>query len=318
MPRMIERAEEKYPDLMRRWEVQGDLLTEFTVGVTGEIKNIKMLLSPHPALEYAAVQTLLASKFSPAKVNGNPATMKLRIPFSFRFDDTSKARLTDSDATFAFPKKPSNELPEAQQYDTPPTIKVVPPVVYPRHLLQARKTGRAKLLVMVDDYGTVRGVNVIEATYPDFGEAAKAMMFAWEFAPAKKAGKAIATTFVFEQKFERTARDTWITPEAAKLLRAIESNSDDIVELDALDKRPTARYSPSPIDTRASDAPAEQVVVEFFIDSDGGVQFPAIKSAKTAELGWAAATALRRWIFEQPTVNGKPAAVRREMQFDFK
>ena len=144
------------------------------------------------------------------------------------------------------------------------------------------------------------------------------MLYGWEFTPAQKDGKAIPAIFTYIQKFNTTARDTWVTPTTKELLSAIEAKAADIVEMDALDKRPAARYQPPPVDARAADAPPENVIIEFFIDPDGGVQLPAIKSAKNVELGWAAATAVKRWIFERPTANGKPVFVRRELQFEFK
>ena len=85
-----------------------------------------------------------------------------------------------------------------------------------------------------------------------------------------------------------------------------------------LDARLKALFSPPLFDpTPLSRAEAEDVIIEFFIDPDGGVQLPRIVSAKNKERGWAAATALKRWIFEVPKVNSKPVFVRRELALAF-
>jgi TonB family protein len=87
------------------------------------------------------------------------------------------------------------------------------------------------------------------------------------------------------------------------------------------DSHPTLRYMPLPVDYRAFKSKSvtpEEVVIEFFIDHDGGVQLPKIVSAKDQALGWAAATAMRRWVFDAPKRNGQPIYVRHQLAFEFK
>lgn len=89
--------------------------------------------------------------------------------------------------------------------------------------------------------------------------------------------------------------------------------------MDKLDAKPKLLFQPAPFDpVIASESRKEDVVIEFFIDPDGGVQLPKVISAVTASRGWAAATALKRWIFEVLKVNGKPVYVRRELVIVFK
>jgi outer membrane biosynthesis protein TonB len=60
------------------------------------------------------------------------------------------------------------------------------------------------------------------------------------------------------------------------------------------------------------------VVIEFFIDPDGAVQLPRIVSANSPDLGWAAASAIKRWIFEVPMKNGKPVFARHQVKLDMR
>ena len=62
---------------------------------------------------------------------------------------------------------------------------------------------------------------------------------------------------------------------------------------------------------------AEKVVTEFFVDPDGAVQLPKTVSASNEELGWAAATAVKRWIFETPIKAGRAVHARHQLLFDF-
>ena len=316
---MTKRGPIKFPENMRQWGFQGDGLVDVTVTAEGKSINLKVTRSPHPAFEQAIVKSVLASEFKPATKDDRAINQRLWIPFSFRFTGSVGERLSDGDPPFAFPKTSDSDAPEFAQYDEPPKIEVVAPVVYPRELLQKGVTGVAKVLASLDAKGRVHSVAIVDAANPEFGAATKAMIEAWEFKPAMKNRKPIAIVFAFEQKFRRTDRDTGVNDHTKTLLKALASKSSEIAELDALDKRPQTLYQPQPVDMRIAGAvPEEVVTIEFFIDPEGFVQLPRIISANDMNLGWAAATAIKRWVFEVPTIKGEPVFARRELQFTFK
>jgi hypothetical protein len=145
------------------------------------------------------------------------------------------------------------------------------------------------------------------------------MIEAWEFKPAMKNHIPIPIVFAFAQKFRATDRDTGVNYHTQTLLSELESKNSKIAELDALDSSPKVLYQPQPVDMRTgTTVPVEVVTIEFFIDPEGFVQLPRIVSANNLDLGWAAATAMKRWIYEVPTIKGKPVFARRELQFTFK
>ena len=309
----------KFPKNMLQWGFQGDGLIDVTITAKGEAKDIKVIASPHPAFEQSMVKMVLASEFKPATKYDKAISRRARLPLQFRFDDSIGMTVSDVEKPFVFPKVSNADAPEFAQYDEPPKIEVVAPVVYPRELLQKGVTGMAKVLVSLDAKGRVHSVAIVESPNPEFGAATKAMMEAWEFKPAMKNRKPIAIVFAYEQKFRSTDRDTGVNDHTKSLLKTLASKSSDIAELDALDKRPQPLYQPQPVDMRtASVVPEEVVTIEFFIDPEGFVQLPRIISANDMNLGWAAATALKRWIFDVPTIKGKPVFARRELKFTFK
>ena len=316
---MKKRGPIKFPENMRQWGFQGDGVVDATVTTMGKPIDLKVKRSPHPAFEQAIVKSVLASEFKPATKDYKEINVRLQIPFGFRFTPGFGERLSDEDPPFAFPKTTDPSAPAYSQYDEPPKIEVVAPVVYPRELLQKGVTGVAKVLVSLDAKGRVHSVAIVDAPNPEFGAATKAMIEAWEFKPAMKNGKPIAIVFAFDQKFRRTDRDTGVNNHTKTLLKALASKSSEIAELDALDKRPQILYQPQPVDMRiAGVVPEEVVTIEFFIDPEGFVQLPRIISANDMNLGWAAATAIKRWVFEVPTIKGEPVFARRELQFTFK
>ncbi|MEO8101874.1 MAG: energy transducer TonB, partial [Betaproteobacteria bacterium] len=276
---IIKQGETKYPLKMREWGLQGVGEVEVTILADGSPQDLKVVKSPHPAFEQAIVKAVLASVFKPGTEDEKAVSRRILIPFSFRFEDSVGDPISDRDAPFSFPRNPGSGLPPELQYDEPPKIKVVAPVIYPREFLQNEITGHAKLAVVLNDKGLVRSVKVVDSSHPEFAAATKAMMQAWEFMPAIKDGKPIASAFVYVQRFHWDERDTGVNEVTRRLLKALKSSSSEIAEVDALDSPPKVRYQTQPVDPRPPTTnvePSEEVVIEFFIDPDGGVQLPRI------------------------------------------
>lgn len=315
--KITKRGEINYPRLMQVNGFEANALVEMQVTPSGALEAIKVLKSSHPAFEKVVLNSLLASTFSPAIRNGVAVSRKITVPFEFRLSPREGQTIG---MPFTFAKEPNPKLPSALQYDQPPVVKLVTSVVYPRHLLIDGVSGSATVRAVMGANGLVQSVEVLEATHPDFGAATKAMIQTWEFTPAMKDEEAIPNMFVYTQKFNRSEYATGFDRSARLLLSEVNAKNSDIVEMSALDAKPQALYQPSSYDPQpfeAGKSQKETVVVEFFIDSDGAVQFPRVVSAKDMERGWAAATAMKRWIFEVPKVKGDAVAVRREMAFIF-
>ena len=315
-PKMTKRAEIKYPRLMQVNGLEADALIEFKVLATGDIEAVKVLQSSHPEFEKVVLKSVLESTFAPAMRDGNAVPSRVVIPYGFRLDPVDK----DKSLAFVFSKEPNPKLPASLQYDKPPVVKLVTPVIYPRQLLLDGVAGSATVTVTMDSKGMVREVDVLEATHPDFGAVTKAMMQTWEFFPAMKDEEAIPNIFVYTQKFSRKLHEAGFDKHARNVLYELGSKNSDIVEMSALDTRPKALYQPSSFDPqplKPGTSQAESVVVEFFIDPEGAVQLPRIVSATDMERGWAAATAVKRWLFEVPKVKGKAVYARRELAFMF-
>lgn len=314
---MTKRAEIKYPRLMQVSGLENDGRVELQVLASGDIDSIKVLQSSHPEFEKVILKAVMESTFAPAMRDGKAVASKAVIPYDFRVAPVINK---DKSLAFVFSKEPNPKLPASLQYDKPPVVKLVTPVIYPRQLLLDGVAGSATVTVTMDSKGMVRGVDVLEATHPDFGAATKAMMQTWEFFPAMKDEEAIPNIFVYTQKFSRKLHEAGFDKHARNVLYELSSRNSDIVETSALDTRPKALYQPSSFDPqplKPGTSQAESVVIEFFIDPEGAVQLPRIVSATDMERGWAAATAVKRWLFEVPKLKGKAVYARREIAFMF-
>ncbi len=126
-------------------------------------------------LSLSAVQTVLRSRFQPARKGGEPVATQVRIPIVFR----ERAK-----PTFEF-----------QALDVKPQVIVktqVPPR-YPFELKKRGIMGQAVVQFFVTEGGSVEEVIVVSATDKAFGDSALEAVRHWRFKPGILDGKAVTT-----------------------------------------------------------------------------------------------------------------------------
>lgn len=300
----------EYPVALRMNGNRGEVLMEFTVDATGEVCEPVIVKSTHPEFEPPAIEALLQWKFKPAIVNGQPVSTRLRQPVAFQLEGGMAGGGVDA---FKVPSRPPKEAPPALQYDQPPKPVLTSAPVYPFELLEQKIKGSALIVFVIDPAGHTRQVIVREASRPEFGAAAAAMISAWEFEPARKNGQPCWAMLSKKQIFDRADRDSPVNASAERLLKARKKDPASVLaDLRQLDRVPKARYQPSPVlpDAMCVKPVAAKAEIEFIIDRTGRAQLPRVRSATREDFGWAAATAVARWIFAPPTKNGKPVDVK--------
>ena len=74
-----------YPELLRRAGIEGQVLLEARIDSTGRVQaaSIWVVSATNPDFVGPARQALLATLFRPARVNGRPVSMLVRVPFAF-------------------------------------------------------------------------------------------------------------------------------------------------------------------------------------------------------------------------------------------
>ena len=75
----------RYPDLMRRAKVEGEVLAQFVVGPDGvaDVGSFKVLRSTHDLFTKAVREALPTMRFNPARVGGKAVRQLVQQPFSF-------------------------------------------------------------------------------------------------------------------------------------------------------------------------------------------------------------------------------------------
>jgi TonB family protein len=311
-----------YPRSMLQYQLEGDVLVVCTIDEQGNIVNPVVKRSSHPSFEKLAIQTLLNTAFKASTVNGVATSREIAMPYAFRIGPGATNEDRKINSPYKLPTKAAESLPEALQFDKQAAVKMATAVVYPRDLLIKGETGTATVSVYVDSKGVVTDVNVDKASHPEFGEATKAMMYNWTFYPPQKDGKAMASAFIWEQQFKREEFTTQFTKRTRDLLFELDSSNPNVAAADKLDNTLKVLYKPLPLDPVVTAAgqqrEAETIIVEFYVDPDGTVQLPKALSANNAERGWAAVSAAKRWMYNMPTVQGKPVYALKQVAFEFK
>ena len=309
-PKSTKEVKPEYPTSVLALAIAGDVKLDVLVDPAGDARDARVSFSPHPEFEAAAVDAVLKWKFKPAMKGGQPVAARVDLVLRFKVVRAANTRIA---AAFAAPSTAPKNYPVEYQYDNAPEVKLSAPAVYPRELAAKNEAGSATLVFLIDPLGHPRRIEVREATQPEFGAAAAAMMAAWQFTPAKKSGKPTWTMLAKKHTFDPRNGDSLLNESATRLVAELAQTSSSILESQAaLDAGLKPRYQVAPAIPEAMVAAgaSADAEIEVIIDRDGRVQLPRVVSTTRDDFGWAAATAVSRWLFVPPTQGGKPVDVR--------
>lgn len=176
--------------------------------------------------------------------------------------------------------------------------------------------GSALIGAAWDENGAPRDVVVLNASEPEFGAAAADAVWRWRRDPAL--GSAPAGPYEF--RFQRTG----VIVCGMKTLDAYFSENRSRAPLRVLvrkelDAEPRALVQPMPEFPAQARARNEtgRVIVDFYVDVDGRVRAPSVRSATSPLLVPATLESLTQWRFETPRKNGRPAAYAESWVFNF-
>ena len=85
-PVPVRQTRPKYPAAMLRAGISGEVVVGFTVREDGSVGDLRIVRSSHKEFESAALDCIRQWKFSPAKLEGTPVSMKLAFPLIFTLD----------------------------------------------------------------------------------------------------------------------------------------------------------------------------------------------------------------------------------------
>ena len=304
-PKLMKSVRPEYPTELAYTLSRGRVVAQFVVDKRGEIRSPKVVEATHPAFEAPAIAALVKWKFSPAKTKGKPTAAWVQQGISFDMDwaptnepFTTVEALRESAAETAPQKLPQRLV----------TVFAV----HPYDDAVKGKPGAAEVRFLVNEKGEVVSTQVLRTSTADYGLSLAAALEAWKFDPVLRDGAPAQAIMRQMVVFKPGDRDSVIVSDTADLAERIRKNRFKPADRDKLDSPPKPRYAPDAIyptalRERRSDGTAK---IEVIVDRKGRAVLPRIVEASEPEFGWAAATAVQRWRFEPPTVNGKAVEVK--------
>jgi TonB family protein len=195
-------------------------------------------------------------------------------------------------------------------------------LVYPPMMLyNAIYYGEARVVISVDEEGTLTDHLVTGYTNEAFAEAAVGALKRWSYEAARAKGKPRASRadvlFIFRDKGVIVQN----LPGALEQHRTFGAFQDRYTfqpcKLGELDRTPTPIQVVPPVVAKSSRM--HTVTVEFYIDAEGRVRMPAV-ARESADDAYAAAavSAVEQWRFESPLRKGKPVLVYAQQEFSFR
>jgi TonB family protein len=196
-PRVIDEPIWVYPHKAERVGLRrGEARAMLSISDQGELLDFLVIGCTHVAFAEEVVAAMPQLRFSPAKVRGEPATV--RMPFSFYFQQEGTiASLSAMDQWEAQMARlsPQDEfrswLCPARELDRPLTpLKVFSPR-YPEEMRSRGEDAVVEIDFFVDGAGRVRLPAVDVGRHPSFAREAVAALTAWTFEPPTRGGQPV-------------------------------------------------------------------------------------------------------------------------------
>lgn len=203
-------------------------------------------------------------------------------------------------------------------------IRTVEPLYPLRLQMQGIKEGDAQIAVAVDERGQLQDYLVIGYSRKEFADAAVAVLKRWKFEPMRLRGVPHPVTQELRFNFESRGLSVVNQTIGDYVESRIERLAPDLYSFRAftlreLDRLPVPREIVAPVYPQelVDNGISGRVSVEFYIDENGQVRLPSVRTTAHEELSMAAILAVQRWRFDPPQRHGRPVLVRAIQDFNF-
>ncbi len=284
--------------------LKGAVTLRFKVGSDGRPQDIRLMESSCAHLDAEAYSAVRYWMYRPMHAEGKPSASMLNEIVWFP--------VLGGFSMPEFIRPPTRQPKGAQRWDEPPAYLRLALPVYPEDLVRRGTEGNATVEVQLAEDGRVLEARPRDSDRPEFGLALQAAVFASSFTPARKDGRAIPAAFPLFAKFSRDHDNVYTGRVRLPALRLAYEGQPEPVPAEDLDQPARVLIGTEPFFHRSeaqSPEPAN-VELELIVDPTGRVRSPRAINASRPEFGYAAVQACATWLFDPPTIRGKPAAAR--------
>jgi len=301
----------EYPNSLLSRHLPGEVDMEFTVDRAGHQQALRILWATHADFIRPALAAVDKWSFHPAHQCDLEVAASLQSALEF---DILDAKRVDVLAANGITVQSAAE----KTFETRPSLRIVVDPVYPYELRLAGTGGDAVVDFLISTDGRTESIAVREATRPEFGRALAAALECWLFRPASNSGTAVAVKATARWHYSLAA-DSPQFQSTERLVQRLSYNDTADMGSKGLDGplSPVHQIAPFYPAALLGEKPGGNAVIAFVIDREGRCRLARIVSATREEFGWAAATAIERWVFNPPKRNGQPTDVRVSLPVNF-
>ncbi len=217
-PQSVKTVTPVHPSGLLEQRIGGDAEIEFLVSASGEVGEARVKSASRPEFGEAALAAVQQWEFKPGTRDGQPAAMRVTIPFTFTPPSLDGLEAALKRKVFVELDEPP--VPAEKLASWPMPKKLLAPV-YPPELQGSGKRGKAVVSVVIDKQGRVVNPVIVKATFPEFEFSALAAAASLEFPPQLGPDKkpvyvSMDVQFDFRDEGRRARKKPDETGEAAK------------------------------------------------------------------------------------------------------
>lgn len=192
-PKLIKIIEPVYPEVARVAGVEGVVILQARIDVSGKVKDA-MILRSIPLLNQAAIDAVRQWVYEPLIIKGKPMEAVFTVTVRFELNDKEK-----KDALAKAGELERGAVRATGEVNPPRIIKKVNPV-YPEEARKAGIEGIVILEAMTDEKGNVVRVKILNSI-PELDQAAIDALKQWKYEPAIIDGKPRPIVFTVTIRF---------------------------------------------------------------------------------------------------------------------
>ncbi|MFZ1288959.1 MAG: TonB family protein [Melioribacteraceae bacterium] len=201
-----------YPELAKKFNLEGKVLVSVVVGIKGETKKIIVHKGLGLGCDEAAIDAVKKTRFIPGVKKGEVVETEILFSLNFKLSENNETKFVTTNET----KEEVKIEPEKKQfiicnYDVCPKPvgginELLKNLKYPSQAKRNNISGDVEVEAKINDLGFVISANIFKGIGYGCDEAAKSVIIKSEFEPAIQNGKVVESTvkiiipFILEQK----------------------------------------------------------------------------------------------------------------------
>ncbi|MCB9207463.1 MAG: TonB family protein [Ignavibacteriales bacterium] len=190
-----------YPELARKFNLEGKALISAKINLQGKAKNIKVFKSLGLGLDEAAIDAVKKTRFIPGEKNGEAIETEITFTLNLKLDEKKEPTTIAISDNYVDPnlvESSSTQFISCEFEICPKPIgginELLKTLKYPTQAKRNNISGDVEIEAKINDLGFVISAEVVKGIGYGCDEAAKSAIIKTQFEPAMQNGKEVEST----------------------------------------------------------------------------------------------------------------------------